>query len=154
MPRISRLLRADAVHVCVAMSSRGRKLALGLAIAPGAMVLVILHGLLSTKAGRFIVVDSILFSYVASIVFGIPICLIWQRRGWTSWLAYMGGAFVMGTIATPAVGFQYVLWRTHSLAAVLSVASHPELYADCTAFGVIAMPIGLLFWFIIRPDRP
>jgi hypothetical protein len=27
------------------------------------------------------------------------------------------------------------------------------LYVDCTAFGVLAMPIGLLFWFIIRPDR-
>lgn len=117
------------------------------------MTVIILHGLLSTQAGRFVVADSILFSYVASTVLGMPVYFIWQRCGWTSWLAYMGGAYVTATVAIPAIGFQYVFWHTHRMAAVLWVASQPNFYVDCAVCGVLGSPFGLLFWFIVRPDR-
>jgi hypothetical protein len=108
---------------------------------------------LTSSTGRLIAEESVVISYVMAFVFGIPIYLVRQRYGWTSWLAYLGGAFVMGSVATPLVGFEFILWRTHNLDAVIRAAVYPGLYPGALAIGVLAMPIGLLFWHIVRPDR-
>lgn len=108
---------------------------------------------LTTSVGRLIAGEAVIISYAAAFVLGIPIYLIWRRFGWTSWLAYLGGAFVLGSIAFPFFGLEFVLWRTHSLAAALHTAAKPGLYPAALAMGLLAMPIGLLFWFIARPDR-
>jgi biotin transporter BioY len=89
-----------------------------------------------------------------SFIVGVPLYFILRLRHWTSWLAYMSAAYVMGVIATPVAGLIWVFWRTRSWLLVVQTGSNlPTILPDVLLTSLLATPIGLLFWLIVRPDR-
>ena len=89
------------------------------------------------------------------IISGIDIADAIDRAGpLQGWLAYMSAAYVMGVIATPVAGLIWVFWRTRSWLLVVQTGSNlPTILPDVLLTSLLATPIGLLFWLIVRPDR-
>jgi|HubBroStandDraft_5_1064220.scaffolds.fasta_scaffold105394_3 hypothetical protein len=144
------------------MTPSHRKM-LGLAVAPLAPVLMMLFPSQILRDGRLslndrtsalIVVFVLVAGYTMSFIVGVPLYFILRLRHWTSWLAYMSAAYVMGVIATPVAGLIWVFWRTRSWLLVVQTGSNlPTILPDVLLTSLLATPIGLLFWLIVRPDR-
>lgn len=89
-------------------------------------------------------------SYALSYTVGIPIYLLARRRAWRTAVAYMGGGFLIGPV-TVLAGLVIVLFLD-AFAGRLT-AGPLGLLLLAIPIGFFTTPIGLLFWFIERPDR-
>jgi hypothetical protein len=134
------------------MTSR-RKTVLAILIAPSAAPLLML-GAQSLFAGKLPAPEPALVylcvSYVFSYTMGVPIYLLARRRRWRTALQYMAGGFLMGLAATLAVAVPAMIWAFFGAGRPLGTAPLGLIIA--IPIGVLTTPIGLLFWFMTRPD--
>lgn len=130
-----------------------RKL-IGMVVAPLAPTLMMVKGFnLASHTGLVLTAAFITGGYTLSFIFGVPAYLVLQRCRWTGWPHYVAAAFIVGAMGTPILGLGWVYWRTSSMAAVLHTAMDVRLYPGSLFIGVLTIPVGLLFWLIVRPDR-
>ena len=85
-----------------------------------------------------------MFAYPAMIVVGMPLHLLFQRRGWTSAWPYLITGMLTGALVA------YCVFPT--LRGVASVsASSIAIASICAFYGAIAAAV---FWRITRQHRP
>jgi hypothetical protein len=96
---------------------------------------------------------TLIFSYLGTLVFGIPVYLLFRSQGWVS---------IWATVATAIIG-GWLLWWIFLMLFAASFGydgkSASELvrktFSDTMFFpsGVAGAAYGLVFWLIARPDR-
>jgi hypothetical protein len=129
-------------------------------IAPSATALMMLMphmaGLLSASM-RLVLSATLVASYGLSYTIGIPIYLYARRHGWRTAFQYVGGAFLMGFATWPvfcAIMLIYaVFFAPYKLREGVPMLLDMRFVGGAIVFGLLAMPIGWLFWLITRPDR-
>jgi hypothetical protein len=118
---------------------------------------------LTGRGVRLFVLAVLGGSYALSYTLGVPIYWLARRRDWRMASAYMGGAFLMGPAAFPVMVVMGLIWAAilgpdRFWGAVHAVSDGHGLHGihwalGVVPFGLLTMPIGLLFWLIARPDR-
>ncbi|HTZ77792.1 MAG TPA: hypothetical protein VMC10_07785 [Stellaceae bacterium] len=137
-------------------------------IAPGAPVLMVVGtqflGVARTDlrdgSNVFFLLIVLAGLYACSIVVGAPAYLFVRRLRLTEWYAYSAVSFVAGALALPLGLIADLAWIFLSAgagdsfrAASIYATLNGKIGAGCFLGGLIFIPIGLLFWFIERPDR-
>jgi hypothetical protein len=128
----------------VSATSKGKRLALGLALAPLAPGLLVLALSLLGKPSEGIWALKLIamFAYPAMIVLGLPLHLLFQRSGWTSVWPYL----IAGTIAGAVVAY----FVFPSLQVAGSSPSSIAIAAICAFFGAVT---AATFWLIAKPNK-
>ena len=102
---------------------------------------------------------TLLFSYALMAIFGVPIFLLFRRYRLTSLSVAIAAGFVCGAIGS--VGFLLLIGLLLDGSISVAVASFVENFErrGATDFvlvvlsGLLGATVGLVFWFIARPDR-
>jgi len=130
----------------VSATNNSKRLLLGLALAPLAPgLLMLILSLLGTPGeGLWALKLIVMFAYPVMIVVGLPLHLLFQRKGWTSvWPYLIAGAL------TGAVVAYFVFPTLRGAANGAATASSIAIAAICAFFGVIT---AATFWTITRSN--
>lgn len=127
-------------------TNNSKRLVLGLALAPLAPGLLMLAlSLLGTPGeGMWALKLIAIFAYPAMIVVGLPLHLLFQRKGWISLWPYL----IAGTLTGAAVAY-FVFPTLRGAASGAASASSIAIAVICAFFGAIT---AATFWTIIRPN--
>lgn len=119
------------------------RIVVALLVAPVIVVLaldVIATVWLGPAGGRdtgFVLIMFVLpVAYLSNFLFGLPLYLLWKRRGWLSWWHSMAGGFLC---AIPFAGI--LLYGNPTSNSV------QFLVGICFAVGAL---VGLVFWALLR----
>ncbi len=147
---------------------RRRRLLLAAIIAPAAPVIMILvpqltgHARLNlTDWGDDLVLVMILCgAYALSLLLGVPAYLIVRRLRRQSAPIYLLAGFCIGAVSIPLVILGIFSWAllSRGFEKLIVIASPFAREADkvlgaSVGIGLLFAPIGLLFWFIARPNQ-
>jgi len=103
-----------------------------------------------------IVSIALIFSYLGTVVFGIPLYFLFRSLGWVS---------IWHSVVTGIIGgwlLWSIFWMLFALSFGYDAKSATELVrgtlSDAKLYvwpsGVAGAVYGLVFWLIARPDRP
>lgn len=131
---------------CRRASNSIKRLVVGLVVAPvmPGLLMLVLSLFVKPSEGVWALKFTAMFAYPAMIVVGMPLHLLFQRRGWTSAWSYLITGMLTGALVA------YCVFPT--LRGVASVsASSIAIASICAFLGAIAAAV---FWLITRQHRP
>ena len=98
---------------------------------------------------------ALMFSYLGTVVFGIPVYLLFRRHGWVSIWHILGmsivGGWLLWAIFWLLFGLSFGYDAKSASALAGSTLSNIKPYF--WPIGVAGAVYGLVFWLIARPDR-
>ena len=149
--------------------SASRRLILAALVAPSAPVLMIAFGrVLGVGRTNFSDPNSLLVlgalllgSYACSVILGIPACLLLRGKRATALYIYATAALLTGAAALPLGLFGSLIWIYFSRGTD-AFARGAHIYMDLgwkipggsSLTALVYLPVGILFWFIARPEQP